>query len=1050
MKLILPITLLLTIYSSFLFGFEPQFAIDPAISPDGSKICISYKGDLWLVPFEGGLAKRITSTEANEYNPCFSPQGDKIAFTANREGQNWIYVMPSAGGLAKPIIREGYTVCDWFADGLHLLCSKTNLGYGTSLYKLPLDGSRAVMIAEIGDVFCSLSPDNNKIIFNRYGDPHREAYQGSANGDLWEYDIKEKTYTRLTQTNFTERYPVFSHASNSIFYCASDGKNFQLFRCENRDFANSYKLSDFSTWSARDISVARQNDRIVFELFNEIWRFDSTKLFGDRISKVDIEIQEDNWSNPVTTDTIFDTIDDFAVSDHELLVAFKYKYDLFVMPRKGGEVRQITSTHSGIEDIGFLSDNRTILYTRFADGINNLFTVKVDTLLTINQVDWLGKNKYNVDNIYKSESKNWIIEYTDSLGSGRIAVADTSLQNIRLILQDKLCSSNFALSPDGSMAVYASNRNDIGIRELFMVNLADNTHKKIMNDDAWITSITWLPDQSGILMTRYGDIWRLDFKNRDEFSLDTDHWKEILSKTSGLAGVTDSLKTDKTKSPSRKSINQKPKILLSSQEIDWFQIDKRIFRIVSSDANLYPVKAIDDTSFYFLEYPSAGDSKAVLKKANLMGKHISEISTFPREFSNYQFVSDNSLYYISSGKLKNMNLKSKTRADISYQYKYSYNQKELNAKVFEQVWGVFGRRFYDATMHNTDWAELYTRYKKYLQYADTPSILGAIIDEMIGEVNASHTGYSPRSERSTVNKPIAQLGLEFEQRNPMPRGMKINRIYRNSVLYNLYGIRSGAVLLEIDGVKLTDKVPLDSLLMDKVDKKIKLSFSQDNKLIPATIKGLSWSANRELWYQERLERRKSEVNTLSQNRIGYVQIPRMGKTDYDNFVRDLFRDNADKEALIIDVRGNSGGRIHDDLIGFLTKKPNTLTSDRMYGSVKRESPRRTWTKPIALLIDENSYSDSEIFPFIFREMKLGTVIGMPTSGAVIGTWDWTLMDGSTMRLPVSGWFSLQGENLEGMGAAPDIRVEMHLNDIVSENDVQLKKAVDVLLEQLNK
>lgn len=1027
-----------------LAAYVPHFATDPAISPDGETVCFAYQGDLWTVPFAGGMAKRITASEAREYGPCWSPDGSSIAFNANREGQTWVYQMPATGGAAKPVSKESMSVCDWFADSKSLLCTKSTATWGASLFKQSLDGSRPLLIAEIGDYFSSLSPDNKKIIFNRKGEAFREAYTGSTSGDLWEYDIDTKVYTRLTDTDFTERYPRYAPHSNSVFFCASDGKVYQLYRIEQGDYSRRFQITHFDTWSARDINIARQNDRLVYEYFDQLWVYDPTTI-GTTVRRLDIEIAEDDWIDYNKQDTVTDSFGKFATSSDDLLVAFSYKYDLFVMPRKGGDVKQLTDTQSGIENIGFLSDNRTIVFGRYNEGIKTLYTTKVDSLSVISPLPWYGAGKFHVEDFYRSECDKWVIAYTDSTGGGRIAVADSMFGNVKPIITDKVTVSGFEISPDGSMAIYTINRSDINIRELYIYEFASNTHRKVMNDDSWISGKAWTPDQKSILMNRAGAIQRLDLIPRNEFEYDVDNWKEILS-SSVSQPVPDSTYINASKkqtSKDTKAVSAK----LKFGQIDWYQLDKRIFPIVSSPNQLYGVHPIDDSTFYYISAAPGKDKKTTLQKANIYGKNTTEVASLT-ELDDFQYISNKQLYYRSGSKLRCLNLKTKVKSELSNSFKYTYNTLKLNGQVFDQVWGIFGKSFYDPQMHGRDWAKTYHRFKPYLLYAGSTVVLESIIDEMIGELNASHTGFYPRSEGYSPNKPTAYLGLELEYRATLPTGYRIKRIYPGSSLYQFYGIRDGDVLLEIDGTKLNNHIALDSLLADKTAQKIKLLIQQPGSLVKATVKGLSWSENRSLEQQDKVDRHLRQVNELSANRLGYVYIPSMGVEAYDEFVSDFVRDNLDKAALILDIRGNGGGRIHNDVLEFLTKKPNAFTTDRTYGAVKRVSPIRTWTKPIVLLIDENSFSDAEIFPQLFKEAQLGTIIGMPTSGSVIGTWPISLLDSSSMRMPGIGWFRQDGVNMEGNGAQPDIRIEMTPNELAAENDIQLKKAIEILLEKI--
>jgi len=332
-KPIILLLLLLLFAAAALSANQPMFAKDPSISPDGDNVCFEYDGDLWIVPFRGGDARRLTSTEASEWGPQWSPDGKLIAFNSNREGLVLPYTIPAEGGSATPIIRESYTVVEWYSDSTALLAARYNPRFGSSFYRLPMDGCRPVLLAEIGDRFATLSPDNKSIVFNRYGDAHRESYRGSLAGELWKIDLATKAYTRLTDTDHTERYPRYATSSGALFYCESDGQRFQLMRLAGSDPSQAQKLSDLQQWSARDISVARANERVVFEHFDEIWKYDPDRLFGARIQRLDIRIPEDQWADTRRVEKPRDDIYQFCVSDNEKLLGRRKATYLYSSPR---------------------------------------------------------------------------------------------------------------------------------------------------------------------------------------------------------------------------------------------------------------------------------------------------------------------------------------------------------------------------------------------------------------------------------------------------------------------------------------------------------------------------------------------------------------------------------------------------------------------------------------------------------------------------------------------------------------------------------------------
>jgi len=390
------------------------------------------------------------------------------------------------------------------------------------------------------------------------------------------------------------------------------------------------------------------------------------------------------------------------------------------------------------------------------------------------------------------------------------------------------------------------------------------------------------------------------------------------------------------------------------------------------------------------------------------------------------------------------------RKDIRIDLDYEWDVKTLNTRVFEEAWGVFGDNFYDPDMHGKDWQSMYQLYLPYAEKARNIDTIGTIVDEMIGDLNASHTGFYPRNERTSLNRAIASLGLEFDQTEVPDSGLRVSLAYPNTRLAQFFKLQAGDLLTHIDSVRITASTPIDSLLMDKVGKRIYLQLERDGEIIKADIKGLSGSELRRLEYSWRIEKRRALVDQLTQQRVGYIHIPAMGQRDYENFTRELYRDNMDKEALIIDVRGNVGGRIHDQLVTLLMKKQYATSTSRRLRYQSNPEPLRVWDRPSIVLVDERSFSDGEIFPIIYQELKLGKVVGIPSSGAVIGTWEYELIDGSSMRLPGSGWYKMDGTNMEGTGAMPDIIVENSPNDVIADRDQQLLRAIEEILPQLKK
>jgi len=1039
-----------------LFAQEPGFTKDPAISPDGTEVCFVYDNDLWKVPFKGGVASRLTDTSASEWGPVWSPDGQWIAFKSNREGRTYSYIMPAGGGDARVIIRETYSVVDWFNDGEHLLAIGYGFEHGSSFYKLPINGERPVLLGEIGDYWASLSPDNSKIIFSRYGDAHRESYRGSLNGDLHLYDIESKSYSRLTSTEITERYPVFSHFSNSVFYAMSDGDNYQLVRVDDMDFERIFASSDLPRFSVRDIRIARNNDRIVFEHFNEIYKYDPTKISKDRVEKLEINLAVDKWEDSIQEHSMKDEISDYSVSPGGNLISFNYKYDNFVVPAKGGEPKAITRDHSGWAQTEFLDDRNLILF-KLHKGRTSLFRGKIDHEISLEPVQWFGADSLSVRDINRDEFGRWQIRYMDHRNSGRVALADSLFQTIKAMDIPELVISNVSINQSGSHAAYVTIDDKHFIRGLYIYDFAADSHRKVLSDQYNISNIHWMKDQRSLIFTRNRNLYRLDLLPRDEFEFDVDPWDEILNPKP--AADTSSVKDEtEDKETEDYSVDEDGLYVMEIKvhpevthpvEIEWEGIDKRLHLLYEGQSsNLYPIKVISDSTFLFVEQSWFGNNKAGLYKGDIYGKNKKEEAVFTAESDNFKLYGDN-LYYLEKGALRSYSLSDKKRKEIPVALDYSYDEKKMNQKVFEQVWGSFAENFYDPDMHGLNWNELYEEYLPYTDKAMDISEIAAVIDEMVGDLNASHTGFDPREDEESTYKPIAYLGMELDYSETLPEGIRISKVYPNTRISAFYKVIEGDLLTHLDGVKIKSTTPIDSILVGKVGKTIHFTILGKDREISGVLNGLDGRAARKLYYDYKTMRSRKMVETATNSRVGYIHVPAMGEENYEDFTRDYYRDNHDKEAIILDFRGNVGGRVHDKIISLLSKKQYAYSTRRSYGNLPRVEPSNGIYVPSIVLVDEHSFSDGEIFPIIYKELKLGKVIGFPSSGAVIGTWEMQLLDGSTMRMPGTGWYKVDGTNMEGTGAIPDIIVEHSLNDIRDHNDKQLQRAIEEILQELN-
>jgi tricorn protease len=370
-------------------------------------------------------------------------------------------------------------------------------------------------------------------------------------------------------------------------------------------------------------------------------------------------------------------------------------------------------------------------------------------------------------------------------------------------------------------------------------------------------------------------------------------------------------------------------------------------------------------------------------------------------------------------------------------------------QAFNEFWRRMNVNFYDPKMHGVDWHAVRLRYEPLLAGVGTKEDFWYLLSEMVGELNSSHSEISPAPGSPGFN--TAELGITFDENYAGP-GLKVSGYMPKGPNDDLGPkIKPGEYVLQIDGSDVRWNEDTFDTLLDKAGKIIELLVNDKaSKEGARTVKvkpitRLQWS---ELAYDRRVQEARARVDKLSEGRLAYIRIQAMNQPSLRKLERELWGKAREKDGLVLDVRGNTGGNTHDDILNQLSRVPYAYVQPR--DAPKSTQPFRHWDKPIVLLIDENSVSDAEIFPNGFRALKLGKIVGVQSPGYVIGTYEGTLQDGTGYRMPTQGYFTLDGKDLENNGVKPDILVTPTVEDIAAHRDRQLEVAVETLLKEIPK
>ncbi len=373
-------------------------------------------------------------------------------------------------------------------------------------------------------------------------------------------------------------------------------------------------------------------------------------------------------------------------------------------------------------------------------------------------------------------------------------------------------------------------------------------------------------------------------------------------------------------------------------------------------------------------------------------------------------------------------------------------------EMFGDAWRTMKYRFYDPKLHGVDWEAARAKYEPIVAHVADRQELMNLINEMIGELNASHTGASaasPPNENARLQ--TVHLGLELTPDNASGR-YKVSHVFQDGPAdKDWIKVSVGDYLLAIDGQPIQASDSLWKTLNNRrLNTKVKLTLNSkpdDQGSWTVRYEPTSWTAYSNLRYERWVNERRAKVEELSGGRLGYLHIKAMDPTSLRRFEKEL-RENRHKEALVIDQRFNGGGNIEQELLAILVQRPYQLWQPRHTEQTDR--PFRGYFGPKIVLQNWRSASNAEMFPAGFRALGLGKLVGTPTMGAVIGTGSYSLIDGSTIRTPSVGVFLADTgrTNMENYGVQPDLFVDNTPEDNLAGRDRQLEVAVSELIRQL--
>lgn len=1015
---------------------EPiRFGRTPDISHDGKTITFSYLGDIWTVEAIGGIAKPVTMHEAHDFYPCFSPDGKWIAFSSNRHGSYDVYVVPSYGGKPRRLTFDsGHDiVTGWTPDGKSVVFSSTrgtSFPTGQDVYTVPFDGGqeRKVRLFEAKEAY--FSPVGGMVASVRGpGVWYRRGYRGSSNDDIWVSFADGTGAKKLTSFEGQDGSPMWSPDGKKLYYVTENGSKRGCANIVAQALTpglhdpiadgSPRQITTHQDESVRRARISGNGEWIVYECGGDIW-VTSTK--GGSPRKLAIEVHADDKSNTEKSTTFTRDATEFQLSPDEGHVVVVVHGELFRLPTSGSsKATRMTDSPAYDHSPTWSPDGKKVIFASDRTGVEELYLLQPDDP---EHPELTKAHKFKVTQLTKSHEAESAASFAPKgdvvafIRAGKLMTMkpDGSDQKV---LVDSQRVFDYDWSPDGKWIVYARMDGSFA-SELYIVPV-DGSEKprNITRYATYNGDVTWSSSGGRIAFVS---------QRRGTYAM------HILSlrKLAALG------------SPSG-----------SANDIDWDDIHTRVSRPAGMSAESGSISP--DGSQIAFRSTSNGDDLWVVSAD---GSNLGRVTSGNQSPKLIRWSKKNTglIYFLnSSGEIRT------TRASLggftgssgpvsepgrlNFSAKMTVNRDEEFGEMFAQAWRALSDSFYDPAHHGAHWPTIREKYRPLVEHVATKEDLYALVSLMLGELNASHLGIS--GKLSSPDEVTADLGLIFDDAYTGP-GLKIAEILnRGPADRRGINLKPGDIVVAIDRTELTDRTNVSQLLNDKVNVAVRLDVMSDPK-DPKTrrrVEIFAYDRTRiaHLMYERWVDANAAQVSKMSGGKLGYIHIPSMDEAGLESFVRSLYSDNFDKDAIVLDVRYNGGGFTHDQVLNYLVGKEHTFFRQRDGGEgLVLRSHDRKWTKPVTVLINNRSYSDAEIFPHAFRALGVGKVVGQATGGHVIGTTAIRLIDGSQFRLPRTGVYTNRGVNMDKEGVAPDVAIEIDPKDWAKGIDTQLNKAIQVL------
>ncbi|MFP3861119.1 MAG: S41 family peptidase [Bacteroidales bacterium] len=1007
-----------------------HFVTNPTLSPDGKNIVFTYENDLWSAKVATGKAHRLTGMEGIESHPRFSPDGEWIAFSSTRNGNADVFVMPVNGGKIRQLTwhdAPDYPE-SWSWDGKSVYFTSERYNQFTTFKISAEGGTPERMFPDFFNTPHHLveHPENNELFFTEswesYRFPQRKRYKGDHNPEIKSWNPETKNYKEYTDYEGKDFWPTIDRHGKLYFVSDEWNDEYNLYTFENGE---KKRLTSFDHSIERP-QVSANGEKVVF-----------CKDYQPHIYNV-----EEGTSKPLNISLypfdMFETekefnvkgkITDFDVSPDNKKIAFVSRGRLFVSDADGKFIKEMpTDKQERVAEVKWDKTSKKLIYTRTDKGWTNIFTLSAEGNSDEKQLT--SENQEH--RALQPDSERSRLVYIR--GGKELVLMDLNDYSTKTLVDDEFWfrGSTPRFSPDDNFIAYTAYRKFE--QDVFIYDIQEEKKYNITQSGVTERQPFWSPDGKYIYLasdrfqpsfprgTDNSSIYRIPlYKFKNDFK--SDKYKELYEEETKKDTLIPEIKFDFDRLKERWDELSVRKGQQFNPHV--YKKDEKTIVYYSSDHD-------GSYSLWKMELDPYGDKENTKISDNSFDKLL-------KVKKNYYTLENGNIYKFKEGKEK--------QEKIELEYSFSKVLQDEFTQMFYENWSILKQYFYDENFHGIDWDKMKEKYEEYLPHVQTRDNLRTLFNDMLGELNSSHLGFSStgEEEKTFYNQKTAETGIVFDSEDPYT----VDRIVSKSPMdITENEVEKGDKLVAVNDKKVDESKNRQSYFsFADMPEELKLTFQRGNETYETKVHPITGNRFKSLLYDEWIHEKQEIVDEKTGKKAAYVYMKDMSTSSLEDFLIDMTTESAYRDGLILDLRYNRGGNVHDDVLRFLSQRPYLQWKARG-GSMSLQPNFAPSGKPIILLVNEHSLSDAEMTAAGFNELGLGTIVGTETYRWIIFTSGKRLVDGSYTRLPTWGCYTLDGEDLEMTGVKPDIYINNSFQDRLEGEDPQLEKAINLMMEKL--